>query len=494
MNAVYSPDYLVGLVRELCHLNGEAEWVEFKRNKADPQEIGEYISALANAASLNGKVHAYMLWGIDDATHDIVGTSFKPATAKKGGEALENWLRRLLEPESGFQFEETEIDGRQVILLEIECATRSPVSFQGTAYIRVGEIKKPLRKVPDRERELWRILNQKPFETLVAAEHLGSEEVLLLLDYVAYFDLLKLPPPANREMILDALSADGLIQACPAGGWNIMNLGAILLARRLADFPGLERKEMRVIQYRGTDRLEPIQEKPGVKGYAVGFNELVDHINGHLPRNEIIKQAVRETVSMYPDLAVRELVANALIHQDFLVTGAGPMVEIFEGRIEITNPGKPLVSTDRFVDTPPTSRNNRVASLMRRFRLCEERGSGIDKVVYEVELYQLPAPLFEIPGEFTRVVLFAHQQFKDMDKSDRIRACYLHACLCYVTRRKMTNATLRERFGVADRNSADISRVLKEALKDGKIVIKDESVGARGRAYLPFWAKGNRIQ
>ena len=91
--------------------------------------------------------------------------------------------------------------------------------------------------------------------------------------------------------------------------------------------------------------------------------------------------------------AVRELVANALIHQDFSVTGAGPMVEIFDGRIEITNPGEPLVDTRRFLDNPPASRNEALTSLMRRFDICEERGSGIDKVVAEVERHQLPAPL-----------------------------------------------------------------------------------------------------
>jgi predicted HTH transcriptional regulator len=94
---------------------------------------------------------------------------------------------------------------------------------------------------------------------------------------------------------------------------------------------------------------------------------------------------------------VRELVANALIHQDFSLSGAGPMVEIFDGRIEITNPGEPLVDTDRFLDSPPTSRNEGLASLMRRFRICEERGSGIDKVVAQLELYQLPPPVFEVP-------------------------------------------------------------------------------------------------
>jgi predicted HTH transcriptional regulator len=190
---------------------------------------------------------------------------------------------------------------------------------------------------------------------------------------------------------------------------------------------------------------------------------------------------------MFPELAVRELVANALIHQDFFVTGSGPMVEIFDDRIEITNPGEPLIDTQRFVDTPPRSRNEALASLMRRFRICEERGSGIDKVVYQVELYQLPAPLFESPEGFTRTVLFAHKDLRDMDRPDRIRACYLHACLRYVTRQQMTNTSVRKRFGIAPANKATASRLIREALEAGMIRLVSENVGDKLRAYVPFW-------
>ncbi len=177
-----------------------------------------------------------------------------------------------------------------------------------------------------------------------------------------------------------------------------------------------------------------------------------------------------------------------LIHQDFFVTGAGPMVEIFDDRIEITSPGEPLVDTQRFVDTPPRSRNEALASLMRRVRICEERGSGIDKVVFEVEFSQLPAPLFETAGGFTRAVLFAHKALSDMGKADRIRACYLHACLRYVTRKPMTNASLRERFGIAEKNASVASRLLNEAVEANLIVVADPEVGTRIRSYLPFWA------
>ena len=176
---------------------------------------------------------------------------------------------------------------------------------------------------------------------------------------------------------------------------------------------------MRVIKYSGAGRFDASTEREDTRGYATAFTAIVDHVMALIPSNEVIDRSLRKTVPMFPAIAVRELVSNALIHQDFSVTGAGPMVEIFDDRIEITNPGEPLVNTDRFVDAPPKSRNEALASLMRRFRICEERGSGIDRVVAEVEAFQLPAPLFEAPVGSTRSVLFAHKPLSGMGKAER---------------------------------------------------------------------------
>jgi predicted HTH transcriptional regulator len=480
--------YLTSLVHELCALPRETEWVEFKVNDAEPQAIGEYVSALANSAALVGKAFAYLVWGIRDDDHAVVGTVFDPPAARVGNEELESWLLRLLEPKIDFRFFMVEIDGHRVVLLEIARAARHPVRFSGQEFIRVGTYKKKLKDFPEKERALWRIFDRAPFEDGVATERAMDEDVLGLLDYPAYFDLLERPLPANRQGILDALADDRLIRRSDAGGWDVTNLGAILFAKRLDAFHVLRRKAVRVIQYRGNSRTETLKEQEGGKGYGCGFEGLVGYINGLLPANEVIGQALRKSVPMFPELAVRELVANALIHQDFLVTGTGPMIEIFDDRIEITNPGEPLVDTQRFVDTPPRSRNEALASLMRRFRICEERGSGIDKVVFQVELFQLPAPLFENPEGFTRAVLFAHKPLSAMDKADRVRACYLHACLRYVTRQPMTNASLRQRLGIEDKNIATASRRLGEAVESGLIVIADPEVGTRIRSYLPFWA------
>ena len=191
---------------------------------------------------------------------------------------------------------------------------------------------------------------------------------------------------------------------------------------------------------------------------------------------------------MYPEPAIRELVANALIHQDFSITGAGPMIEIFTDRMEITNPGLPLVKTERFLDTPPRSRNETLASLMRRAGICEERGSGVDKVVFQTEFYQLPAPIFETPENNTRAVLFAHKKLSAMDRADRVRACYLHACLRFVERDPMTNSSLRVRFGIQEHNSAIASRIIRDTIEENLIKPYNPEQGKKFAKYVPFWA------
>lgn len=489
-----SSAYLLGLVRELCKLPTETEWVEFKHNKAVPDDIGEYISALANAAATLGKPQGYLVWGIDDTTHEILGTTFDPSTTRIGNEELESWLLQRLAPKLNFRFHRV-VDGEHtVILLEIDAAFKHPVQFQNLEYIRIGSYKKKLKDFPERERALWRALDRIPFETQLALEHQTGADVLRLLDYPAYFSLLERPLPDGHKAILDALQQDGLIAPCPAGGHDITHMGALLFAHKLEAFPKLKRKAVRVIQYKGKNKIETLKEQVGGRGYAAGFEGLISYITALIPSNEVVGAALRKTVPMYPELAIRELVANALIHQDLFETGTSPLIELFEDRMEITNPGEPLVSVQRFLDTPPKSRNEALASLMRRFRICEERGSGIDKVVYQTEFYQLPAPLFETGPGFTRTVLFAHQDMDAMSKEDRVRACYLHACLQYVQRQSMTNKSLRERFGLDESKGAQITRILNATQTAGLILKVSSSESRRDSSYLPFWSTSQGLK
>jgi len=484
----YSAEYLVGLVEELCKLPKETEWVEFKHNYVEPEEIGEYLSALSNSAALNMQANAYIVWGVDDETHEIIGTSFNPSAVKIGNEELESWLLHFLTPKINFRFHSFKAAGAPVVLLEIGAAFLYPVRFRHHEFIRIGSYKKKLKDYQEKERELWQVFDRVPFERGVAAKRVSGEEVLILLDYPTYFDLLELPLPDGRNAILEALENDGLISHCEAGDWDITRLGALLLAKKLDNFSDLRRKAVRVIYYKGRGRVETFKEQISNKGYAGGFKGLIDFIVASTPSNEIIRQSLRETVPMFPEIAVRELIANALIHQDFFVTGAGPTVEIFEDRMEITNPGMPLVDIRRFLGSPPKSRNETLASLMRRFRICEERGSGIEKVVSCIELFQLPAPAFERLEGFTKVTLFAHRPLNQMDKSDRVRTCYLHACLKRVRGDYLSNASLRKRLGVDERNKATVSRYIREAVEEGMIKPFEVDAPRKLMKYLPYWA------
>lgn len=248
-------EYLISLAHELLKLPKETEWVEFKHNNDNPEEIGEYISALSNSAALHGKAHAYVLWGIDNETHDIIGTDFSPGRKKIGNEELENWLLRLMNPKINFRFSEIFENGVKLILLEIARAFRHPVQFKGTEYIRVGSYKHKLKDFPEKERVLWRFFDDTPFENHVAAKDITSEEVIRLLDYPAYFDLLGQPLPETRDRILEALASDSMIVKSNSGRWNVLNLGAILLAKKLTDFRSLKRKAVRVVLYQGNSRV-----------------------------------------------------------------------------------------------------------------------------------------------------------------------------------------------------------------------------------------------
>jgi len=221
----------------------------------------------------------------------------------------------------------------------------------------------------------------------------------------------------------------------------------------------------------------------------VAYAGAIDWIQNQLPANEEIRKAFRREEKMHPVLAIRELVANALIHQDFSITGTGPMVEIFTDRMEITNPGVPLVETLRFMDLPPKSRNEALAAFMRRINICEERGSGIDKVVAKIEEFQLPAPNFAVLGDHTKATLFAPRDYRDMERGDRVRACYQHSCLQWVSGKVMTNASLRQRLGIEQSNYPMASRVIKDTL-GAQLVKLMNADGTQGGAakYVPFWA------
>lgn len=126
---------LVALVRSLAALPSETDWLELKRDNSDPEMIGRAVSALANSARLADRPHGYLIWGVADSDHSIMGSGFVPGRTKKGNEGLINWLTRLVDPPTRFQFDHVEIDGADVVVMTVEAAVRQPVEFQGRAHV-----------------------------------------------------------------------------------------------------------------------------------------------------------------------------------------------------------------------------------------------------------------------------------------------------------------------------------------------------------------------
>lgn len=476
------------LLEELVQQPQESEWIEFKHNFHSPEEIGERISAISNSTCILGRDYGYIVFGIEDKTKRIIGTSFKPKSHKaKGNEELEMWLSNRLSPRIDFQIHEFDYESKPISLFVIPAAKKQPVEFFHQAYIRLGSYTKKINDYPEKQAKIWR-KRSKPYELEYAKTDLNISDIIRLLSTETYFDLMKTPYPASHKSVVEKLMNDNIVAKIHSK-YAITNLGALLFAKDLKDFESVERKSVRLIVYKGNNKVETIREDTeiGKKGYAIGFEGLVNWINSQLPANEEIGKALRTESRMYPEIAIRELVGNLLIHQDLNSKGF-PMIEIFADRIEFTNPGEPIVNPDRFIDAY-NSRNDKLADMMRRMGFCEEKGSGMDKVLFYNELFQLPPINVIVADDKTRVTIYSYKTLNELDKKEKIRACYQHACLKYVSNDKMTNQSLRERFDIEDQNAATASRMIKDALEEKVIKLDDpESKSRKYAKYIPYWA------
>ncbi|MCA1568093.1 MAG: putative DNA binding domain-containing protein [Acidobacteria bacterium] len=456
-------------------LPSETEHVEFKEAKTqyDHTKLFRYCVALANEGG--GRM--------------ILGVTDKRPRRVVGSQAFLNieGIKAKLLDTLKIRVEVEVVEHPQGRVLVFHVPSRpigTPLHLDGQYLMRAGE-----QLVAMTADKLRRIFDEgkADFLSRTAAAGLSADDIVRLLDTQGYFDLIKLPYPVERGAVLERFAGERLISP-REGLYDITNLGALLFAKNLDDFDGLARKAPRVIVYAGKGKLSTRSDQFVSKGYAVGFETLIRYVNAHLPSNEVIGRALRETIRMYPEIAVRELIANALIHQDFEETGTSVVIELYSDRLEIANPGQPSIRTERFIDGY-RSRNEMLADLMRRLRICEEKGSGIDKVIDSVEQFQLPAPDFRVSETHTTVVLFAQKPFDEMDRNDKVRACYQHCCLKYVSGEKMTNQSLRERFKLGGAKADQVSRIIREAVNAGQIKPDDpESASKRYSKYVPFWA------
>lgn len=477
----------ITFIDELRALNKETEWLEFKSNHQLPEKIGEYISAISNSAALHQREEGYLIFGIDDKTREVTGTTFDPVTAKgKGDKDLEIWLNVKIKPKTDFTIKEINHPEGRLVVFFIKATKSGPVSFDGKKYIRIGSNQNPLDQYPDKEAIIWE--RRKPFETVIAKEDVSEDDVLQLLHYDSYFKMMDVPIPKTTKGVIDKFIEEKYLTR-RNGKLCITNLGAILFAEDLSNFDKLNGKALRIIRYKGNNKLNAVKDMPGKKGYAVGFDNFISHVNAQLPSMEIIEGGRRITVDSYAPKAIREFVANALVHQDFALAG-GPLVEIFDDRIDISNPGRPLVDPQRFIDTAPQSRNELLADSLRRLKICEKRGSGVDRALVDIEVAQLPAPSLESGEADVHAIVYARKDLSSLTTEEKLRACYWHCCVRHVVdRESMTNASLCTRLSIEDQNKAMASRIIKQAL-DKKLIkpFDPDNKSLRYIKYVPFWA------
>jgi ATP-dependent DNA helicase RecG len=453
----------------------ETQILEFKEANTtfDREKLNEYCVAIANEGG------GHLVLGVADVRpREVVGS-----------QALLNLVDTVNEvfQRVGFRVEAEAVahpNGRVVVITIPSRPKGTAYHLSGRYLMRSGSSLTSMSE--DRLRAIFAEGAPDWLEEPSLRE-LDAQEVVDKLDTQAFFELLKLPYPTDRDGVLARLIEQRLVDRAD-GQYSIRRIGGILLAKRLDDFPDLARKAPRVVVYTSNSKMETRIDQTGQRGYATGFQGLVIFVMQQMPQNEIIENALRKKVKLLPENSIRELIANALIHQDLKIGGAGPMIEIYPNRIVISNPGSPIVAVDRFIDGYQ-SRNERLADFMRRMNICEERGSGIDRVIHEAEVYQLPPPRFQSDPQRTTVTVYGPQPFDEMDREDRVRAYYQHCALKWVLNERMTNQTLRERFGLSEGRAAIASQVISATI-DASMIKPDDAVGASRKyaRYLPFWA------
>lgn len=480
------------LIYSLIGYPDETEWIEFKEGNSDPERIGRDISALANSAAYLKRARAYKIWGVEDGTHALRGTTFDPYHAKgKGNQDLLIWLRSFLSAHASYEFKVIHHKDATFVVLTVEAASAQPVCFDKVPYIREGSSTTRLLPGSAKELKLWKRLQSGDFESRIAERDLTLEKVFELLDVQAYFDLIEMRRPSHAEDAVRFLVEQGLVVVQDNGRYSITNLGALLVGVSLASFSGLRKRPIRVVSYAGRDVLDKTGDTTFNTGYALAISAAEQYIMTALPAEEVVEGAFRRMKPLYPQRAIRELLSNMVIHQDLADVHSSPVVSIFDGRIEFSNPGVSLVPKERMLNAQPKSRNSALAGLLRQMHLCEEQGSGWDIVVASCEKVQMAAPRVESDEELgTRVTLYAGNAYARMKKAERKEAVYWHACLMYARDDSMGNQSLRERFGLDDsrKNTVAISRLIKECCEDGLIKDEDADVADKYRRYIPFWA------
>ena len=466
----------------------ELPWCEFKQNFHSTEELWTDISAIANMVRISWRSDGYIIFGIDPDNHSPIGTTFDPRIQKgKWNEDLIPYLQRQLSWFFWFNFFEIhdyEWSTRIVVCI-IQSAKNSPVVYENIAYIRIWSYTKPTKQSKELESQLWESLLHSNFDTDIVLSRVDESQVFELIDWKWYCEVMKYDPISEDTAKEKLLQEDLIISR----DWlfEITNACALLFAKDITNF-WLKNKSPRVITYRWNNKLHAINDQKWSKWFAIAFPGLINYVISQVPKIENI-ETVRESEVNYPKVTLREFIANAIIHQDFHSKWSEVLIEIYDDRIEISNPWTPLIEVDRFLDHPPKSRNEVIADFMRRAGHCEKRWSWVDRALAALQVEKLPNPKIEKSDDFTRVTLYRYKSISKLTNDEKAQAIYWHCVLIFILQDEaMTNDSVCDRFNIEKQNSAIASRLIKLAVDLWKIKPFDPNSKTRKhRKYIPFW-------
>lgn len=365
---------IIAIVNDLRNYSTEEEWFEFKENWYNEKGIGEYISSLSNSAAMVGKTHGFLIWGVNDGTHELTDTTFTYHRDVKK-EPLEHYLARQVSPDIDFSFYELSIENKRVVVLIIPAAKQVPTSFDSIRYLRIGSSKVNLSKYPERESKLFDILrNGLPtMETTKSSNQDLSFKKLFMYYEDRGISLRKNTFKKNLKLLTSE------------GKYN-------LIAQLLSDNSEIP---IRVSIFTGKDKTSPL--------YSVrefGNNCLLSSLDKVLEYGDVLnvmqadernRLSERKEVSLFNQNAFREAIINAFVHNDW-VSGNAPMITIFSNRIEILSRGTiaPTQTINGFFLGESIPVNTALSNIFLQLHISERSGRGVPQItkVYGKEAFE----------------------------------------------------------------------------------------------------------
>lgn len=358
-------DFLEEILKDLCSYENEQEWFEFKENWFEADKLGEYISALSNAAASLGRKEAYFVWGISDKTHKIIGTTFNQYQDYKN-EPLQNYLIRNLSPRIKLTFEELNIEDKRIVVLVIPAAKEYPTSFKDKRFSRIGSAKVNLKDHPYNEKYLFRVLTYG-VPTIINTK--SEEQDLTFNKLFVYY--------ASKGIILNKRTfKKNLGLLTPEGQYNMM-------ARLLSDNCGMP---LRVSIFAGKDKASRL-----VSVSEYGYNCILYIVEDLLRFGDVLnipqadernRVTTRDEIPLFNKEAYREAIVNAMVH-NYWVSGLEPMISVFTDRIQILSRGNipPGQTKEGFFSGVSVPVNEKLAEIFLQVHLSEKTGRGVPEIV-----------------------------------------------------------------------------------------------------------------